>query len=153
MPTISQLASDTVPNDNDLLVTVDVAAGTTKNITREDFFTGAPLPAGSVDEQALTDSGWVSVPATSGYTSALQVRKLGGVIYIRGAITKATDFGTGWEDVATIPVGFRPPAYTEATIARNHVMRISGAGVIGVMRGAGSAVNQLYLGFVSYPAS
>lgn len=53
MPQITQLDNDPTPNNNDLLVTVDVGAGTTKNISREQFFTGAPLPADTVDSQAI----------------------------------------------------------------------------------------------------
>lgn len=55
MPQITQLDNDPTPNSNDLLVTVDMAAGTTKNISRQQFFTGAPLPANTVNGQAIAD--------------------------------------------------------------------------------------------------
>lgn len=65
MPQITQLDNDTTPNNNDLLVTVDMAAGTTKNISREQFFTGAPLPANTVNGQAIAD-GAVTASKTTG---------------------------------------------------------------------------------------
>jgi len=56
MPKIPDYTGLTTPDNNDLLVIEDSVAGSTKNITREDFLSGAPLPADTVDTQAILDA-------------------------------------------------------------------------------------------------
>ncbi len=56
MPRITELASLTVPNSTDPLAIVDTSGAITKKITRDDLIGGAPLPAGSIDTQALDDA-------------------------------------------------------------------------------------------------
>lgn len=83
MPQITQLDNDPTPNNNDLLVTVDMAAGTTKNISRDQFFTGAPLPADTVDSQAIADG----AIAESGTNSAGRFTKFhDGTMICTGAV-------------------------------------------------------------------
>jgi len=64
MPRISQLPSLTSPDDSDEIAIVDTSAATTKKITREDFFTGAPLPADTITTAAIED-GAVTTPKLS----------------------------------------------------------------------------------------
>lgn len=59
MPKISELPAETTPANDDPLAIVDNAGAITKKITREDLFKGTPLPADTVDEQAIEDE---SVP-------------------------------------------------------------------------------------------
>lgn len=65
MPKISQLAALTTPDSGDELPIVDVSASTTKKITRTNLLKGAPLPADTVDTQAI-DDGAVIPAKTSG---------------------------------------------------------------------------------------
>ena len=55
MPKINQLNSKTVPSNNDEFPFHDPNSGTTRKITRGDLIGGAPLPANSVDTQAIAD--------------------------------------------------------------------------------------------------
>lgn len=72
MPKIPEYDSLSTPNDNDLLVIEDTVASNTKNITREAFLAGAPLPqsisfadGGGVytNTEYFTSSGTYSKPA------------------------------------------------------------------------------------------
>lgn len=79
------------------------------------------------------DTGWVSVPAAAGFTSALQVRRIGHHVTSRGTLSPAVDWGAAnslQQAVAAggIPAEFRSPvsltilgatgATTAATIFR-----------------------------------
>ena len=64
MPKISQLSALTTPDSGDELPIVDVSASTTKKITRANLLAGAPLPADTVDTQAI-DDGAVTAPKTN----------------------------------------------------------------------------------------
>lgn len=55
MPKIPEYPNLAAPNNNDMLVIEDSLAANTKNITREDFLSGTPLPANTVDTQAIAD--------------------------------------------------------------------------------------------------
>lgn len=62
----------------------------------------------------IPDTGWVAVPAAAGFTSSLEVRKVGGKIEYRGSLLPNTDWGvanSAQQPVAAggVPVGFRPP--------------------------------------------
>jgi hypothetical protein len=62
----------------------------------------------------ITDTGWVTVPAAAGFTSALEVRLRGGVTTLRGTLLPNTDWGAAnslQQPVAAggIPVEFRTP--------------------------------------------
>lgn len=61
MPRFADYPSSTAPNNGDLLVIKDVVSNTTKNITRENILKGTPLPADTVDTQAIGD-GEVTAP-------------------------------------------------------------------------------------------
>ena len=63
MPKISQLSALTVPDPGDELAIVDSSASTTKKITRTNLLKGAPLPADTVDTQAIDDDA-VTAPKT-----------------------------------------------------------------------------------------
>lgn len=53
MAKITQYPAKTVPSNNDEFVLHDTAAGSTKKMTRGDLIGGAPLPANSVNGQAI----------------------------------------------------------------------------------------------------
>ena len=55
MAKITQYPAKTVPSNNDEFVLHDTASGSTKKMTRGDLIGGAPLPANSVDGQAIAD--------------------------------------------------------------------------------------------------
>ena len=61
MAKINQYPAKTVPSNNDEFVLHDTGSGSTKKMTRGDLIGGAPLPANSVNEQAIADG---SVTAT-----------------------------------------------------------------------------------------
>lgn len=63
----------------------------------------------AVSQAAITDSGWVDIPLTNGVQpyadgSKPQVRKIGKVVFVRGACKNVLAAGT----IGTIPEGFRP---------------------------------------------
>lgn len=55
MAKITQYPAKTVPSNNDEFVLHDPASGSTKKMTRGDLIGGAPLPANSVNTQAIAD--------------------------------------------------------------------------------------------------
>ena len=55
MAKINQYPAKTVPSNNDEFVLHDPASGSTKKMTRGDLIGGAPLPANSVNGQAIAD--------------------------------------------------------------------------------------------------
>lgn len=60
------------------------------------------------------DTGWVAVPAAAGFTSALQVRRIGHSVSLRGTLLPAVDWGAAnslQQPVAVggIPLQFRTP--------------------------------------------
>src|SRR5512134_2030007 len=74
------------------------------------------------------DTGWVSVPAAVGFTSSLEVRRIGHSVTFRGALTPAANWGAANAlnqavDVGGIPAQFRSPVSlgllspTTATVA------------------------------------
>lgn len=54
---ITDLSALTVPANSDELAIEDVSANATMKITRENLFKGAPLPADTIDNQAIQDDG------------------------------------------------------------------------------------------------
>ncbi len=68
MPQIPSYPAKTVPNNADQLIIQDSVAANTKSITREAFLSGAPLPANTVNTQAIADA---SVTDTKLSTSAI----------------------------------------------------------------------------------
>lgn len=57
---------------------------------------------------AVSDSGWVPVPALNGYASPPEMRKINGVVYLRGfSWLGSSDLG---ESIAQLPEGWRPGA-------------------------------------------
>lgn len=74
------------------------------------------------------DTGWVAVPAAAGFTSALEVRRIGHSVTFRGSLTPAANWGAANSlqqavAVGGIPAEFRSPvslgmlAPTTATVA------------------------------------
>lgn len=69
--------------------------------------------AGIIEPGHLLDSGWQTLTVVSPFSAGdpnrpLQIRRIAGVVYIRGIITRTTGFSTGSTRVAVVPVGFRP---------------------------------------------
>lgn len=71
MPKISQLAALTTPDSGDELPIVDVSTSTTKKITRTNLLKGAPLPADTVDTQAIDDGAVTPDKLSTGAASAV----------------------------------------------------------------------------------
>lgn len=92
MPKIPEYDALTTPSNNDQLVIEDSVAANTKNITREDFLAGTPLPANTVDTQAVEDDAITPVKRSGGF--------------FQGTITSG-DLGTTGNKVIT-GVGFTP---------------------------------------------
>lgn len=60
------------------------------------------------------DTGWVAVPAAAGFTSALNVRRIGHFVMLRGTLTPTVDWGAASSlqqpvAVGGVPVQFRSP--------------------------------------------
>ena len=134
MAKINQYPAKTVPSNNDEFVLHDPSSGSTKKMTRGDLIGGAPLPAGSVTPESLVDTGWVTIPVTNGeYTnSTVQFRKLGGVVYTRGAVIKNSGNipQTSWITIiSNVGDEFRTPQYEEFSLPRGSSARLSSGGV------------------------
>lgn len=74
----------------------------------------------------VVDSGWLTLPLASGITAYSdaqmpQYRKIGDVVYIRGAVKGIT---TNEKVVATLPEGYRP------TRAKSYVQNMTASGTI-----------------------
>ena len=59
------------------------------------------------------DTGWLAVPAAAGFTSSLEVRRIGRSVKMRGALTPTTNWGAANSmqtpvAVGGIPAGCRP---------------------------------------------
>lgn len=67
MPRISALPALTVPADDDLLAIVDNSGAITAKITRDDFLTGAALPANTVDGQSIANGSVTYTKVASGF--------------------------------------------------------------------------------------
>jgi hypothetical protein len=116
---------------------------------------------GSSFVNSITDSGWVSVPAISGWSSNCKVRNLNGQATITGSFTRTGSniaANSQWQ-MGTIPSAYRPGGSQEIRVAmvRNGGVAISGwlgagSGIV-VVQEFGSAIstnNVVYLG-ASYP--
>jgi hypothetical protein len=57
----------TAPTDNDLLVIEDMTSSSTKKITRGNFLSGTPLPANTVNTQAVADGAITSPKVANGF--------------------------------------------------------------------------------------
>jgi hypothetical protein len=95
---------NTLPRDWDLKRIIDgLTAGVAELYRR--LLTYQPL---------LLDTGWVTIPAAAGFTSSLQVRKIGRSITYRGTLTPTVDWGAANSlqmpvAVGGIPAQFRFP--------------------------------------------
>lgn len=63
----------------------------------------------------IPDTGWVAVPAAAGFTSTLEVRRIGEEVMYRGTLLPNVDWGAAnslQQPVAAggVPAEFRPPA-------------------------------------------
>lgn len=92
MPQIPAYPAKTVPSNGDLLVIHDSVAGNTKNITRGNLLSGAPLPNNTVTTAAMADG------------AVTPVKRSGG--FFIGSISGATVGTTGNKSVTG--VGFTP---------------------------------------------
>ena len=92
MAKINQYPAKTVPSNNDEFVLHDPASGSTKKMTRGDLIGGAPLPANSVNGQAIADG------------SVNPAKRSGG--FKVGTIPGSTFGSTGNKSITG--VGFKP---------------------------------------------
>lgn len=63
----------------------------------------------------IPDTGWVNITAAAGFTSTLQVRRIGDQVTYRGTLVPNTDWGAANSlqmpvAVGGVPAEFRPPA-------------------------------------------
>lgn len=70
MAKINQYPAKTVPSNNDEFVLHDPSSGSTKKMTRGDLIGGAPLPANSVNGQAIADGSVTPAKRSGGFYSA-----------------------------------------------------------------------------------
>lgn len=90
------------------------------------------------------DTGWVAVPAAAGFTSALNVRRIGHLVMLRGTLTPSVDWGAAnslQQPVAAggIPLQFRTPislnhvgATSSTTVTTNFRVQVQSNGGISV---------------------
>lgn len=107
MPRISQLTSLTTPENADEIAIVDTSASVTKKITRGDLLSGAPLPADTVDTQAIEDGSVTTAKQADGSTTNRKIDLLSAAANI--SFASIGNYGTT-EIVAgsvttTIPAG------------------------------------------------
>lgn len=100
---ITDYTALTAPSDSDVLVIVDLAAGSTKKITRGNLLSGTQLPASSVNTQAVATG---AIDATKLSTSAIT---LGYTQITSNFVTASTTTTalTGLSASVTIPAGGR----------------------------------------------
>jgi len=96
----------TVPASDDVFPIVDISAGSTKKITRENFLKGAPLPADTVDTQAVEDKSVTSekLSPTVGFyaTSTANINATQSLVTV---YTEVADYGSDFASgVFTAPV-------------------------------------------------
>ena len=92
--------------DPDLLVIEDVAAGNTKHVTRENLLSSAPLPADTVDEQAILNGSVATNKLGDGAATDPKVVVGAGNRFKVGRIPASTFNSTG--NKAITGVGFQP---------------------------------------------
>ena len=111
----------TVIQDPDLFVIEDVASGNTKHVTREDLLSSAPLPADTVDRQAI-EAEAVGTDELGG-GAATPDKRSGG--FKAGLIAAATFGSTGNKSITG--VGFQPKLvkFFLSPEASSSVMRVS----------------------------
>lgn len=63
----------------------------------------------------IVDTGWVDVTIKSGYTGNVQVRRIGKLVYFKGAFNKSSAMAAGLHAVGTVPAGFRPLSYLDSS--------------------------------------
>lgn len=77
--------------------------------------------AGYTPPGSVTDTGWITLDVAAGYTvsTALQLRRINGVCYLRGVLVRdAGGLNTASpETIATIPPGYRPSAFVYAPLS------------------------------------
>lgn len=100
MPTMDSYPAQTTPNDSDYHVVNDGVSGETKKITRDDYLSGAPLPANTVTTAAITDA---TVTAAKLATNAITLG------YTQITSNFATSSGT-FTDVTSLSVTVTIPA-------------------------------------------
>lgn len=105
-----------------------------------------------IDTVLGADSGWVAVGISAGFaahTEAPMVRKIGNIVYIRGAWA-ATGIGTAASySVGTIPAGFRPIVGVLGRVGTdagpsNAGFIINTAGAVQIRTGSGHVASASY---------
>lgn len=113
-------------------------------------------PAGATEY----DTGWQPITPASGFTSVgAQVRRIGSVVWWRGALSG--DFaGTLGQTVTTLPVAFRPSDYLRIPVASysgtgaaTYYLQINTAGVVTVGRMGSGSSNDIYVSGITYPVN
>lgn len=103
MARITDYPALTAPSDSDVLVIVDIAAGSTKKITRGALLSGTQLPASAVNAQAIAAG---AVDATKLSTGAITLG-YNQITSSFGTSSTTTTALTGLSASVTIPAGGR----------------------------------------------
>lgn len=103
------MAVNTVQRDYDIARIIDDYSRRISFLERRLVALGFLLPAPGVPY----DTGWLAVPAAAGFTSSLEVRRIGRDVKMRGALTPTVNWGAANSmqtpvAVGGIPAGCRP---------------------------------------------
>lgn len=90
----------------------------TGSVTQAALDTAFTIPLNDLAASAqLQDSGWLTFPLASGFTStSAQYRLYAGQVFFRGTVTKTAGYATATQYVlGTVPSGFCPASQTSST--------------------------------------
>lgn len=105
------MAVNTVQRDYDLARIIDDYSRRISFLERRLVALGFLLPAPGVPY----DTGWLAVPAAAGFTSSLEVRRIGRDVKMRGALTPTTNWGAANSMQTPVAVGGIPSGCRPAT--------------------------------------
>lgn len=98
------MAVNTVQRDYDLARIIDDYSRRISFLERRLVALGFLLPAPGVPY----DTGWLAVPAAAGFTSSLEVRRIGHDVKMRGALTPTVNWGAANSMQTPVAVGGIP---------------------------------------------
>lgn len=130
MPKISGLPALAKATNDDLLAIVDDAGNITKKVTRGDFIAGEPLPANSVDTQAIADASVTPAKRSGGFKVGI----------IAGSMLSTT----GIKNISG--VGFKPQ------MVKFSVLYTGSAAFLGMAEGSMTADTQYWTGIAGQPS-
>lgn len=105
------MAVNTLQRDYDIARIIDDYERRISFVERRLVAVGFLLPAPGVPY----DTGWLAVPAAAGFTSSLEVRRIGHDVKMRGALTPTTNWGAANSQQTPVAVGGIPDGCRPAT--------------------------------------